>query len=184
MLAKLEKPVLIVHGKDDPLVPAWVAEEHHELAGESRLEIVNGSHFFTLGGEGLERAVQVSGEFLNAVQRREKVEGARYETSRQKMKAIWRGGPEWRGFKPWWVIALLCGIASWWKPRLALFLAALGGAALLWDALLAIGAVVFARLGRRWLAKEPLKKRGKWFPLLVWVDLCAGSLLGGLLLRI
>ncbi len=54
LLEKLEVPLLILHGRDDPLVRAWVAEEHHRIVGHSELVMLDASQFlvFTrLGSE-------------------------------------------------------------------------------------------------------------------------------------
>jgi len=43
-------PTLILHGRDDFLVPAWAAERSHELIEASRLEIADAGHFLPLAG--------------------------------------------------------------------------------------------------------------------------------------
>ncbi|MCA9298931.1 MAG: alpha/beta hydrolase, partial [Phycisphaerales bacterium] len=45
MMERLETPVLILHGRDDFLVPARAALLHHEILPHSRLELIDGSHF-------------------------------------------------------------------------------------------------------------------------------------------
>ena len=40
-------PMLIVHGTDDPLVPAAAAEEHHRIVPQSELVVLEGGHFMT-----------------------------------------------------------------------------------------------------------------------------------------
>ena len=40
-------PMLIVHGTDDPLVPAAAAEEHHRIVPQSEMVMLDGSHFMT-----------------------------------------------------------------------------------------------------------------------------------------
>ncbi len=45
----LETPALIVHGRHDPLVPATTAELHHEVLPNSRLVMLDASHFVPLG---------------------------------------------------------------------------------------------------------------------------------------
>ena len=42
-------PTLILHGRHDPLVPAWTAEQHAKLIPNSRLVMLDGSHFFPFG---------------------------------------------------------------------------------------------------------------------------------------
>ncbi len=40
-------PMLIVHGTEDPLVPAAAAEEHHRIVPQSEMVMLDGSHFMT-----------------------------------------------------------------------------------------------------------------------------------------
>ncbi len=49
IMERLEVPTLILHGRHDPLVPAWAAEEHHRIIGPSRLVMLDASHFFPFG---------------------------------------------------------------------------------------------------------------------------------------
>ncbi|MGJ8724934.1 MAG: alpha/beta fold hydrolase [Roseibacillus sp.] len=182
IMKSLKQPVLIVHGKDDPLVPAWAAEEHHELLGQSRLEILAGSHFFPAGGEGMESAAKAVEGFLGEVSEERVVSGSRYETKRKNMKALWEGGPEVRGWKPWWLVMGLSAALAWWRPRLTLFIVALGGGLLMWDAVIGFVAVFGALGGRKFFGKPLEKPRSRWFPMHLFFDLVAGSLIGGMLL--
>lgn len=45
LLARYRGPMLILHGQSDPLVPLSAAEEHHRLVPQSRLVVLDGSHF-------------------------------------------------------------------------------------------------------------------------------------------
>lgn len=49
IMRRLETPTLILHGRDDFLVPVWAAERSHELIGPSRLELSPAGHFLVLG---------------------------------------------------------------------------------------------------------------------------------------
>ncbi len=51
------KPLLILHGRDDPLVPAWAAEEHHDLVEHSELVIFDASHFMVFSENGIQELV-------------------------------------------------------------------------------------------------------------------------------
>lgn len=51
ILTRIRTPTLILHGRDDPLVPAWGAELHHRLIPASRLVMLDASHFLPLSGE-------------------------------------------------------------------------------------------------------------------------------------
>ena len=46
ILARFDKPMLIIHGEGDPLVPAWTAYEHHRMVEQSEL-IMYGDADFT-----------------------------------------------------------------------------------------------------------------------------------------
>ena len=66
VLERWEGPVLILHGKDDPLVPVAAAEEHARLLPQSELEVYDGSHFLVFRrGEELGRRIE---EFLGRVE--------------------------------------------------------------------------------------------------------------------
>lgn len=45
MMARLDTPTLILHGRQDFLTADWNAERHHELMPASRLVMLEGSHF-------------------------------------------------------------------------------------------------------------------------------------------
>jgi pimeloyl-ACP methyl ester carboxylesterase/membrane protein DedA with SNARE-associated domain len=47
ILEEYDKPVLIVHGDGDVLVPAAAAREHHRVVPQSQLEMIDGDHFMT-----------------------------------------------------------------------------------------------------------------------------------------
>lgn len=43
-LEQYKKPMLILHGKEDPLVPLAVAQEHHRIVPQSELQLFNADH--------------------------------------------------------------------------------------------------------------------------------------------
>lgn len=182
ILSELEIPVLVVHGKDDPLVGAWVAEEHHALLANSRLEILAASHFFPVGGRGMAGALAVIDDFLGKVAEGAEVEETNYQTERQSMKALWANGPRIRGWKPWWLVMALSGVGAWFRPRLTLFVVTLGGGWLLWDSLIGLLAVFLSLSGKRIFAveKEERNVGGRIFSAVA--SILAGSVLGGVLL--
>jgi len=45
ILERFDRPLLVLHGARDFLVPAWGALEHHEIASESELVMLEQSHF-------------------------------------------------------------------------------------------------------------------------------------------
>ena len=49
IMERMTTPTLVLHGRHDPLVPAWAAEMHHGLIEPSRLVMLDSSHFFPFG---------------------------------------------------------------------------------------------------------------------------------------
>ncbi|MBV1929050.1 MAG: alpha/beta fold hydrolase [Gammaproteobacteria bacterium] len=45
IMPTITTPVMVLHGRDDPLVPAWGAELHHEMMPSSKLVMLDASHF-------------------------------------------------------------------------------------------------------------------------------------------
>ena len=66
ILGALEAPVFIVHGEQDPLVPAAAALEHHRIVPHSELWMRPDSHFFLFRG-GVDLASRIDG-FLRGVE--------------------------------------------------------------------------------------------------------------------
>ena len=66
VMRDLETPVLLVHGRNDFLVPAWGAEMHHEIMSESRLVMLDAGHFLPFPGAwgGMEQAAAHVRPFL------------------------------------------------------------------------------------------------------------------------
>jgi pimeloyl-ACP methyl ester carboxylesterase len=52
IMEQLTVPTLVLHGRDDFLVPAWGAERHHALIPTSGLVMVDASHFFPMTAPG------------------------------------------------------------------------------------------------------------------------------------
>ncbi len=66
ILGTVEMPVFIVHGEQDPLVPAGAAIEHHRIVPHSELWMRPDSHFFLFrGGEDLAARIE---DFLGRVE--------------------------------------------------------------------------------------------------------------------
>lgn len=43
-LSQYQKPMLVLHGLEDPLVPLAAAKEHHRIVPQSKLELLDGDH--------------------------------------------------------------------------------------------------------------------------------------------
>lgn len=160
-LKSMEPPLLIVHGRKDPLVPSWVAQKHYELRPQSRLVMLEASHFFPMeeeGGRNLQITASEIGGFLKAVEKETIVPewGVRDETGWEDVRAVWKGGPPLRGFKPLWAVAGVTLICSFFFPRWAAFLAGIGGGLLVFDFL---SVLILAMIGGLPKRRETI---GRW----------------------
>lgn len=68
IMESLQTPTLILQGRTDPLVHAWVAQAHHDIIEPSRLVMLDASHFFPIGEpmdstENLDRAADALADF-------------------------------------------------------------------------------------------------------------------------
>jgi pimeloyl-ACP methyl ester carboxylesterase len=64
LLERLETPLLILHGRRDPLVPAFAAREHHRLVEHSELVMMESSHIMVFSDGGADRLAQEILPFL------------------------------------------------------------------------------------------------------------------------
>jgi pimeloyl-ACP methyl ester carboxylesterase/membrane protein DedA with SNARE-associated domain len=64
VLASLEVPFLILHGRRDPLVTRWTAREHHRIVRHSELVMMESSHFMVFTARGAERLADEIMPFL------------------------------------------------------------------------------------------------------------------------
>ena len=121
ILAGLTTPTLILHGRDDPLVPAWGAELHHRLVPSSRLVMLDASHFLPLEFEMGSRLVgqaRRSAEIVAGFVARHDAPGApplpgAADFSPREEKDKSAVGPfEIARGTPWWLIILLIIVAT------------------------------------------------------------------------
>ncbi len=165
-------PMLIIHGRDDVLVPFSAAREHHRIVPQSELEILDKNHFFVFT-EGRDLAVRLSRFFA-------KVEfGA--ARSRSQAEPLRRAAAD-RPFDP-------AAIPPFNGFSLVLVMLALAAATLVSEDLTCIGAGLLVSAGRlglipasvacilgiyagdlllyasgRWLGRKALKRRPfSWF---------------------
>ena len=113
VMQRLETPTLILHGRDDFLVPAWAAERSHALIGPSRLELSDFGHFLPLGGEfgQLDWTLERLGPFLE----RHDAPGIAGERARVDGTTA-RAGLAGLGLEPF----TLTRVLPWWVHALAL----------------------------------------------------------------
>jgi pimeloyl-ACP methyl ester carboxylesterase/membrane protein DedA with SNARE-associated domain len=53
-----QTPVLILHGRSDPLVPAWTAYQHHQIVQHSELVMFDDSHFMVFSDRGADHLAE------------------------------------------------------------------------------------------------------------------------------
>ena len=154
-------PLLIVHGKDDPLIPAWVAQHHHELQPSSRLVMLDASHFFPMreDSEDFRIASEEMTAFLDAAEAGRSAEraGMRNETSRANFKALWDGGPAVRGQRNWWLLLVVGALLGAFVPRTGAVTAGVAGGLLIADVVTGLATVVVGAMTRRGESTRPRK---------------------------
>jgi pimeloyl-ACP methyl ester carboxylesterase len=161
-LQKMDAPLLLIHGKDDFLVPSWVAQEHHALKQGSRLVVLDAGHFFPLeaaGSDNLTFAAEEMRRFLTAADagRTATLAGVLNETSRQDLRAMWNDGPPLRGYKAWWLVILPGLMLGFTLPRTGGVLAGLGGGWMMFDWVTGVLGVVIGATLRRGESTRPRK---------------------------
>lgn len=115
LLARLPSPLLILHGRDDPLVPVWAAREHHRLVPRSELVVFDAGHFMLFGAADARRLADEILPFLERaaanppVVARRTVDPFADERPAPLLPGQVRIG---RGGSPWLQMALICG-ATW-----------------------------------------------------------------------
>jgi pimeloyl-ACP methyl ester carboxylesterase/membrane protein DedA with SNARE-associated domain len=118
LLEDMDTPTLILHGRNDPLVPAWTAEEHHRLIESSRLVMMDASHFFALGPPmGDERATGFAADSVTWFTRRHDKPGvaplvgvANFAPVDPEARSI--GGFELPRSWPWWLLVIVLAVAT------------------------------------------------------------------------
>ena len=183
-LRNMRAPLLIVHGKNDPLVASWVAQYHHELQPASRLVMLDASHFFIFGdedSENLKLTVEEIAKFARAAETgtTRAGHGLRNETSWQDFRGLWGAGPAWRGYKPLWVVAAVSFVVGLFLPRIGAGLAGFGGGLLLFDFLTALALVILAGLVKQ---REGIR-RGKLVAIQIVIGVLA-SLAGAFVMAL
>lgn len=160
-LQNVRAPVLILHGKHDPMIPAWAAVKHHEMKTPSRLVMLDSSHFFPLAKKSESFGV-ASEEMKNFMANAEagksaELQGVRNETSRKNFKALWDGGPSWRGPKNLWALLVVGAIFGFFTPRLGAVLGGIAGGLWIADLVTVLACVAIGAMIRKGESTRPLK---------------------------
>lgn len=127
IMERLRTPTLVLHGRNDFLVPARAAERSHALIGPSRLVVLPASHFLPF------MQASQSGEHLVRFFARHDVAGV--AALRQSADLAPEGAHLFGRFGargeavlqrlPWWLLMLAIAIAVIWKQRAGAVIAAL-----------------------------------------------------------
>jgi pimeloyl-ACP methyl ester carboxylesterase len=126
IMDRLRAPTLILHGKDDPLVPLWAARHSHDVIRRSTLIVTPYSHFMPfMQGEETGRTL---GTFFAQHDDPNGPIAGRSEEVRTTLPAPLFGRAGSRAWEmvraaPFWVV--LCGVVAlaFWRPRFGASLA-------------------------------------------------------------
>lgn len=125
ILARMVPPTLVLHGRRDFLVPDWAAERHAAMLPDSRLVMLEASHFLPL----LQAEETASNllEFIGESERGGRP-GELADVLASPRSHVFGGvGAEaagWLRVLPWWVIVFGIGILTLWLPVLGVTVAA------------------------------------------------------------
>lgn len=86
ILARFEQPMLIIHGKQDVLVPLGAAIEHHRIVPQSEAEFLDDNHFMVFG-KGAMLAPNIL-EFLDRIEQGKAVTRAAADAGRLARAAL------------------------------------------------------------------------------------------------
>lgn len=119
ILEELDTPTLVLHGRHDPLIPAWTAQEHHRIIKDSRLVMLDASHFFPFGEpmepqENTDDAAIVLGQFFDRHNEPNapRLPGAVDFAPTEEKETFSIPGFTFDRDTPWWTIVLLLALAT------------------------------------------------------------------------
>ena len=108
-----QTPLLILHGRDDPLVPAWTAYQHHKIVQHSELVMFDASHFMVFNDQSAGLLAQEIVPF--ALRHTDASEGGLRRTVDHTADRVQRPSPlpfGWdlkRGMSPWAQVGVIIG---------------------------------------------------------------------------
>lgn len=162
VMRELETPTLIVHGRNDPLVPDWGAEEHKRLMDDTaRLVMLDAMHFmpFTMPG----RTTEILAEHFD--RHDDPAAPARTDTIDEAPRPARSGARAllvilgWALIEtPWWVEALALALLARWRPWSASLLAGIFVSGVTLDPAVAIVGLVTGRLWGMRRSPDPLER--------------------------
>jgi pimeloyl-ACP methyl ester carboxylesterase len=167
LMEGLETPALILQGRSDFLVPLWAAETSHELLRNSRLVILEGSHFLLFSEPGQLRAT--CDELLPFLARHDRA--GRPEPRARVDRSVARAGIEpflLPRLAPWWMQLLLLATAWWFLPEVAVIACGVLAGTLQLDL---PGGLIGCALALSLYDFARSRRAGTGFPFLAW---CCG----------
>ncbi len=119
IMATLDTPTLILHGRADFLAPLRAATTSHDLIGPSRLIVMDASHFLPIVQ--VDEVARDMVEFLDARSAGVPMERTTIERTPADTSAgarLSRAVRRVQQVVPWWVLLLACGVLAFARPEL------------------------------------------------------------------
>ncbi len=169
IMPTITTPVMILHGQDDPLVPAWGAELHHKMMPTSKLVMLDASHFLPF------MQAQETAGYLNAFFDRHDLPGVAPETGylnlapvpdRQGTDSVLHHVAGWIMTVPWWVQLIAIVILVRYGSVVGLAITMLFASTMSVDFGVAILSMM---IGRGWWLIQGAHRIDRPFYLLGWV---------------
>ena len=166
IMPTIQTPVMILHGRDDPLVSASGAEKHHAMMPTSRLVMLDASHFLPF------MHAQETAGYLNEFFARHDVAGSEIQTDYLNLAPIpTRYGADaalhWAGRMvkrvPWWVQLIVIIILTRRLPHVLIVVTMIFVVMMKIDLAVAILGLMTGRLW--WLVRgaNPLDRPHRWW---------------------
>ncbi len=117
IMERIDTPMLILHGRHDFLIYDWVAREHHTIAHNSRLVILDGGHFLVYDDEDSDTFEIVRASMTHFLARHDTpghpvLNGSAILAPPHDKSASSIGGFDISRTTPWWVLILLIALAT------------------------------------------------------------------------
>lgn len=184
-LKQYNKPMLILHGRDDPLVPLVAAQEHHRIVPQSKIKIFDTDHdLLSTHSDSASEAIQA---FVNRVEKGKAVTAASASLKRIEEAEKPFSNVEFAKFKGVSLLIIMLiiilstfitedltcigagllvarGLIGFWPAVLACFLGILIGDVGLYIAGRLLGRQAVKRAPFKWfLTEKDLEKSARWF---------------------
>jgi len=103
-------PMLILHGVNDPLVPAWAARQHHAIVEHSELVMFDDSHFMLFDPQQARQVADATIDFIDRTNRSDYTPARRTDDPYAADAGdVLNPLQLQRGMNPWWQMLLIAG---------------------------------------------------------------------------